>query len=158
MIVLKPDKRLKQRFKSIDFNTLSLVYSLLFDTIYKVSKKRSFNITLKLTSGVYSYYCFDQIGSNVRINISEVIFDEKEFHLVLLHEFRHFCQHKVLKIPWSRKYYDDRTEESYIKSPSEIDADNFAFISEFKVLRMYKRMVKFKKSLSHLNAFKGSLV
>ena len=155
MIVFKPDKKTRKRFPKIDFRTLSLVYSLLFDSVYKVKKKRTFNITLKVTSGLYSYYCFQQ-SRNVRINISDVIFDEKQFHSTLLHEFRHFVQDKALHIPWSKKYYDDSTEEKYIASPSEIDADSFTIFTERKVLTLYKRMLKFKESISKFNVFKGN--
>ena len=154
MIVFKPDQKIRKRFPKIDFRALSLVYSLLFDVVYKVKKKRTYFITLKVTSGLDSYYCFQQ-GKHIRINISDVIFDEKQLHLTLLHEFRHFVQDKAFHIPWSRKYYDDRTEQTYMDSPAEIDADNFSIFAESKVLRMYNRMIKFKESVCDFNVFKG---
>ena len=139
MIIIKPDNKIKKRFTHIDFRTLSLVYSLLFDNVYKVKKKRVFNLNLKLTTGMFSYYR-QQRGSNIRINISELIFDDKQFHITLLHEFRHFVQDKALHIPWTRKFYDDRTAYKYMMSPVEIDADNYSLCSASKVVRLYNRM------------------
>jgi len=157
MIIIKPDKKIKNRFKDIDFETLSVVFSLLFDNVYKVKKKRNFTINLKLTSGIFSYYCF-QTGSTVRMNISDVIFDEKQFYTTLLHEFRHFCQDKAFRIPLTRKYYDDRTEQRYLASPAEIDADNFSVMTLPTVLRLYNRMLSFKRTVSNFNTFNGSLI
>jgi hypothetical protein len=154
MIIIKPDNKIKKRFKDIDFRSLSLVYSLLFDNVYKAKKKRTYNLSLKLTAGEYSYYTQQQ-GRNIRINISELIFDEKQFHLTLLHEFRHFVQDKALRIPWTRKFYDDRTVYKYMMSPAEIDADNFSEKSVSKVICLYKRMVKFKSTVEDLSNFKG---
>lgn len=154
MIIIKPDKKIRNRFKDIDFQTLSLVFSLLFDNVYQVKKKRNFTINLKLTAGIFSYYCF-QSGRTVRMNISELIFDEKQFHTTLLHEFRHFCQDKAFRIPLTRKYYDDRTEQRYLSSPAEIDADNFSIMNLSSVLRLYNRMLSFKRSTANFNSFNG---
>lgn len=154
MIIIKPDKKIKKRFKDIDFATLSLVFSLLFDNVYEVKKKRNFTINLKLTAGFYSYYCW-QKGRTVRMNISEIIFDEKQFHITLLHEFRHFCQDKAFRIPLTRKYYDDRTEQRYLSSPAEIDADNFSIMNLSSVLRLYNRMLSFKRTTANFNSFNG---
>lgn len=155
MIILKPDNKIKNRFKDIDFQTLSLVYSILFDNVYKVKKKRNFTINLKLTAGIFSYYCF-QTGNTVRMNISEIIFDQKQFHVTLLHEFRHFCQDKAFRIPLTRKYYDDRTEQRYLSSPAEIDADSFSLKNLNSVLNLYRRLLKFKKSTETYSKFNGT--
>lgn len=154
MIILKPDKKIQSKFSNIDFRVLSLVYSILFDNCCNLTRKRNYTLTLKSTVGLYSYYSF-QRGTNIRINISEVIFDEKQFHDTLVHEFRHFLQDKALHIPWNRKFYDDTTDVKYLASPAEIDADNFAFLVTSKVKRMYNRLVKFKADVSQFKDFKG---
>ena len=155
MIILKPDRKIKSRFKEIDFETLSLVFSILFNNVYKVKKKRSFIINLKLTAGIFSYYCF-QPGRTVRMNISEVIFDEKQFYTTLLHEFRHFCQDKAFRIPLTKKYYDDRTEQRYLASPAEIDADSFSINNLNSTLNLYRRLLRFKKSTEMYSKFNGT--
>jgi hypothetical protein len=153
MVQFKPDVKLQKRFKDIDFESLSLVFSACFDTVYKVKKKRNFTIHLKLTAGEYSYYAFQQ-GSNVRINISELVFGDTNFVEILLHEFRHFVQDKAFKVPFTKSYYDDSTEEKYLNSPCEIDADDFVVKSSKDIFKIYKKINKFKKAISAYNKFK----
>jgi hypothetical protein len=90
------------------------------------------------------------------MNISEIIFDQKQFHITLLHEFRHFCQDKAFRIPLTRKYYDDRTEQRYLSSPAEIDADSFSLKNLNSVLNLYRRLLKFKKSTETYSKFNGT--
>jgi len=157
MIVFKPNKNIKKRFKEIDFNTLSLVYSLLFDSIYKVKKKRNYTIYLKIVKKDYSYYSF-QPGKFVYICISGIIFDEKQFHSTLLHEFRHFCQDKVFRIPMTKKNYDETTFKSYLTSPIEVDAGWYEMITVPKVKRLYKRLTKLKNTLEKNSRYVGNKI
>jgi len=155
MVIFKPDKKLKKRFKQLDWQSLSCVYSLLFDSVYKAQKKRNYIIRLIITTGTDSYYVF-QSGKNVRINISEVIFNEITFHRTLLHEFRHFLQDKAFKIPITKSNYDETTYKTYMRSPIEIDARAYEKLTLYKVTRAYNRMVKLKKIFSKISIYKGN--
>lgn len=157
MIKLKLDKKFKKRFPDLDMETLSSVYSILFDSIYDRQKKRDYKIHIRMTAGVCSYYTW-QVGSNVRINLSDVIFDLDLFHRSLLHEFRHFVQDKVFRIPLSKKNYDDTTEKTYMSSPVEIDANYFESVTFPKVKRLYNRLNKIKKQLNLITGYKGTTV
>jgi len=147
MIILKPTIKVRKRFSKIDFETLSLVYSLLFDSVYKARKKRNYTLYIKFVKKDYSYYTF-QPGKFVYIKMSGVIFDDKQFHSTLLHEFRHFIQDKVFRIPLTKKNYDETTLKSYLTSPVEADAEWFEMHSTPKVMKLYKRLLKLKTSLS----------
>ena len=91
---------------------------------------------------------------NVRINISELVFGDTNFVEILLHEFRHFVQDKAFKVPFTKSYYDDSTEEKYLNSPCEIDADDFVVKSSKDIFKIYKKINKFKKAISAYNKFK----
>ena len=57
MITFKPDQMCRHIFdKKIDFDTLSLVYSLLYDSVYKGKKKRNYIIRIYTTASNNSYY------------------------------------------------------------------------------------------------------
>lgn len=155
MIHLKLDPKFKKRFPDLDIESLSLVYSLIFDSIYKCKKKRNYKIYIKMTSGVFSYYTWQQ-GTNVRINISDIIFNIDTFNSTLLHEFRHFCQDKIFKIPITKKNYNETTTESYLMSPVEIDADNFERLSYPKTLKLYNKIVKIKQEFRQLFNYNGT--
>jgi hypothetical protein len=147
MIILKPTIKIRKRFPNLDFETLSLVYSLLFDSVYKAQKKRSYTLYIKFVKKNYSYYTF-QPGKFVYIKMSGIIFNEKNFHSTLLHEFRHFVQDKVFRIPLTKKNYDETTLKSYLSSPVEADADWFEMHTTPKVIRLYKRLFKLKSLLA----------
>ena len=156
MIVFKPDQKCRKRFKDkVDFDTLALVYSILYDTLYKGQKKRNFTISIYTTAGLYSYYRW-QKGSNVRINISELIFDVKTFHRALIHEFRHFLQDKIFKLPLTKKNYDDSTLQKYAASPVEIDADNYEAFVLPKAMRLYNRLLRAKVTIGKVSDYKGN--
>ena len=157
MITLKPDKKIKKRFSYIDWQVLSCVYSLLFDSIYSAKKKRNYTIKLIISNGMDSYYVF-QPGKNVRINISEVIFNEITFHRTLLHEFRHFIQDKVFKIPITRANYDETTTKTYMQSPIEVDARAYEKLTLYKVTRAYDRLVTLKKGFNKVSKYKGTKI
>ena len=157
MIIFKPDSKLKKRFNQFDWQALSCVYTLLFDSVYNVNKKRNYTIRLKITANIDSYYAF-QAGRNVRINISELIFDQNQFHITLLHEFRHFIQDKVFKIPVTKANYDETTFKTYLRSPIEIDARSYEKLTLSKVIRTYNRLVTVKKSFKKLSKYKGKVI
>lgn len=158
MIIFKPDQMCKYTFgKLIDFDTLSLVYSLLYDSVYKGKKKRNYIIRIYTAASNHSYYAV-QKGCNVRINMSDTIDNTKTFHWVLIHEFRHFLQDKIYKIPFNKKNYDDSTDLKYKSSPIEIDAVNYEHVALPKVLRLYNRLLKIKCTLRNVSDYKGSLV
>lgn len=155
MIILKPGTKCRKRFKDkIDFDTLSLVYSILYDSVFKGVKKRNYTLNIVITAGEYSYYAW-QKGQNVRVNISELIFDAPAFHRALLHEFRHFLQDKIYKIPLTIKNYNTATQYTYINSPVEIDANNFEDMVYYKAMRLYSRMLKAKTNFSKVTGYKG---
>ena len=143
MIIFKPEKSFKSRFKEIDFEVLSLVYSLLFDCIYNVKKKRNYTLYLKRTKRNYSYYTFQQ-GRFVRICISDDINGIKAMNAHLLHEFRHFMQDKVFRITLTKKNYDESSTKSYLLSPVEIDAISYEINIGKKVLSNYLKLVELK--------------
>jgi len=157
MIVLKPTAKLRKRFSKIDFETLSLVYSLLFISIYKVKKKRSFTLHIKTTKKDYSYYTF-QPGKYVFINISDCIIGEKLFQFTLLHEFRHFIQDKVFKIPLTKKNYDETSMDTYMSSPVEADVDSYTKLTSPIVTSLHKRLTKLKTKLTKKSKYMGSKI
>ena len=158
MITFKPDQMCRHIFdKKIDFDTLSLVYSLLYDSVYKGKKKRNYIIRIYTTASNNSYYA-TQKGCNVRINISDTIVKTKTFQWVLLHEFRHFLQNKIFKIPFNKKNYDDSTDLKYKSSPIEIDAVNYEHVALPKVLRLYNRLLKIKCTLRNVSDYKGNVI
>lgn len=155
MIVLKPDQKCKERFgKKIDFKTLSLVYSMLYNSVCKDKKQKNYTIRIYTTSGLFSYYAW-QNGCNVRINISDIILDINQFNRTLLHEFRHLLQDKVLKIPLTKKNYDDSTDQKYMSSPIEIDAENYERTVLPKVMHLYKQLLKFNRTVKTISGYKG---
>jgi hypothetical protein len=155
MITLKPSKRCRELFgNKIDFDTLSIVYSMIYDSCHKGKVKRNYTINIVISSGIYSYYKY-QTGKHVRINISDLVNTVPYFQQTLLHEFRHFLQDKVLKIPYTRANYDDSTDKSYLESPLEIDACNYEDNAFPKVLRIYDQLVKSKADLASIAKYTG---
>lgn len=157
MIIFKLDPKFKKRFPDLDIDALSLVYSVLFDSICKSKKKRNYRIYIKMTAGISSYYTW-QAGTNVRINLSDVLLTIDVFHQALLHEFRHFVQDKVFKIPLTKKNYDETTEKSYMSSPVEIDAGYFEMMAYPRALRLYNRITKLKNQFREISGYKGNTI
>jgi hypothetical protein len=155
MIILKPDHKIQKRFPKIDFQIMSSIFSTIFDTVYKSKKKRNHTINIKMAAGLNSYYKF-QAGTNNKIHISDIIFREDIFVSTLLHEFRHFVQDKVFRIPLTKKNYDETTTKSYMNSPVEIDATTFEQTFLCRVLEMHNKQKKDKKFFMMNSDYKGT--
>jgi hypothetical protein len=153
MIVFKPTKQFKLKYKGVDFNTLSLVYSIIFDSVYKVKRKRSYVLYLHETKYNYSFYRF-QSGRFVRVHVSHIVKNFKKMNSYLLHEFRHFMQDKIFKIPLTKKNYDESTVKSYLGSPVELDADRFEMEMNEKVLKLYNNLITTKKQFYNHSKYK----
>lgn len=155
MIIFKPDHKIQKRFPKIDFQIMSGIFSTIFDTVYKSKKKRNHIIAIRMAAGLNSYYRF-QAGTNNKIHISDVIFREDIFVSTLLHEFRHFIQDKVFRIPLTKKNYDETTTKSYMNSPVEIDATTFEQTFLCRVLEMHSKQKKDKKFFESNCKYKGT--
>jgi hypothetical protein len=155
MIIFKPDHKIQNRFPKIDFQIMSGIFSTIFDTVYKSKKKRNHIIAIKMAAGLNSYYRF-QAGTNNKIHISDIIFREDIFVSTLLHEFRHFIQDKVFRIPLTKKNYDETTTKSYMNSPVEIDATTFEQTFLCRVLEMHSKQKKDKKFFESNCKYKGT--
>ena len=134
---------------------MSGIFSTIFDTVYKSKKKRNHIIAIRMAAGLNSYYRF-QAGTNNKIHISDVIFREDIFVSTLLHEFRHFIQDKVFRIPLTKKNYDETTTKSYMNSPVEIDATTFEQTFLCRVLEMHSKQKKDKKFFESNCKYKGT--
>ena len=158
MITFKPDKKLRTNFPGIDFYILSLVYSLLYDSSCISKRRKNFEIELRHARGQFSFYYWRLNGweYNARLNISSNDQSERQFHSSLLHEFRHFIQDNVYKIPFSKKTYDESTNDTYMASPVEIDARAYEKQLLSKVIRMYERLNKQKKNVMPISVYKGN--
>ena len=108
-----------------------------------------------MAAGIESYYKF-QAGTNNKIHISDIIFREDIFVSTLLHEFRHFIQDKVFRIPLTKKNYDETTDSSYLNSPVEIDATMFEQTILCRVLEMHSKQKKDKKFFMKNGDYKGT--
>ena len=103
MIILKPSQTIRRAYFRINWNTLSLVYSALFDTVYKRKKKRVYKIYVKhRPEDDYSYYTFDAKHPCITMLLG---LSCRQFHATFLHEFRHFIQNKVMKIQFGEREY-----------------------------------------------------
>jgi hypothetical protein len=156
MIIFKPSAEIKKRFKDIDFKSLSMVYSLLLSSVEKGKKKQSkiYTINLYYSKKTSSYYYFKRdhitFGSDVQTT--------RAFHVSLLHEFRHFCQDRCLKIPFTVKNYNDATYSTYMNSPIEIDANNYTTNNIARVMQYYKRIVSLRNKFAEFSDYTGNKV
>lgn len=157
MITLKPDRKLKDKFPKIDYHTLSLVYTLLYDSACTSKRRKTFNINICISNGEYSYYNW-RWPFNTKLHISHRTSSVRVFHAALLHEFRHFLQDNVFRIPLSKKTYDESTHNSYMASPVEIDARAYEKQLLSKVIRLYERLNKQKENIKYISGYKGKLI
>jgi hypothetical protein len=155
MIVIKPDKKIKHRFKkSVDFDVLSSIYSLLYST-YAI-KSANYVIILKATAGKWSFYSKQKHRKRVKINISDNVLSPTLFQTTLLHEFRHFLQDRVMHVPWTAEEYDDSTYKTYKKSPSEVDAMFFDKSLGRRMVRLHDKLRKMKVVWKKYEKYKRS--
>jgi hypothetical protein len=155
MILLKPNKYVRQKFKNIDYQVLSSIFSTLFDVVDTRVKKRHHSVNIYFSSkNSDSYYTFKT--PTTAIYISKSIKTEKRFISTLIHEFRHLIQDKIFKIPFSRAYYDDSTITNYYNSPIEIDARAYELMITPYVMRMHRRFKRLKKTLGEHSGFFGT--
>ena len=77
-------------------------------------------------------------------------------HLIVQNNFRHFIQDNVYKIKFSKKTYDESTNDTYMASPVEIDARAYEKQLLSKVIRMYERLNKQKKNVMPISVYKGN--
>jgi len=131
----------------INWDTLSLVYSTILDPIYKAKKKRNFVIRIRgVKHGRWNWYNYDSKGGyfvivpDLRIG---------QFHRVIIHEFRHFVQDKILHVRISSDY-----EKLYYHHPIEIDARRFEYKGLHFVMRLYNRIEKQKKVFKKLGKYR----
>jgi len=131
----------------INWDTLSLVYSTILDPIYKAKKKRNFVIRIRgVKHGRWNWYNYDSKGGyfvivpDLRIG---------QFHRVIIHEFRHFVQDKILHVRISSDY-----EKLYYHHPIEIDARRFEYKGLHFAMRLYNRIEKQKKVFKKLGKYR----
>jgi len=131
----------------INWDTLSLVYSTILDPIYKAKKKRNFVIRIRgVKNGRWNWYSYDSQGGyfvivpDLRIG---------QFHRVIIHEFRHFVQDKILHVRISSDY-----EKLYYHHPIEIDARRFEYKGLHFARRLYNRIEKQKKVFKKLGKYR----
>ena len=146
MVTLKPNKQAQKAYPKINWDTLSLVYSAILDTVYKSKKRRNYIIRVKLCKGEWNWYSYDSIGGYINITKMKKI---KNFHRVLLHEFRHWIQNKILHIRVTADY-----EKLYRKHPIEIDAMNFENKGLPYTIRLYNRIERQKKLFAKINEYR----
>jgi hypothetical protein len=153
MIIFKPSADIKKRFKDVDFKSLSMVYSLLFSSVENRPKKvnKLHTIKIYLSRKQSSYYFFKRDY----ITIGNEVQTERSFHTCLLHEFRHFCQDRCLKIPFNKSTYNDATFSTYMASPLEIDANNYTVFNQARVIQFYKRLKSLKSKFAELSVYTG---
>jgi hypothetical protein len=155
MIILNPNKYVRQKFKNIDYQILSSIFSTLFDVVDTRAKKRHHHVDIYFSSKKSdSHYTFKK--PTTAIYISKSIKTEKKFISTLIHEFRHLIQDKIFKIPFSRAYYDDSTIANYFKSPIEVDARAYELMITPYVMRMHSRLKKLKKTFKEHSGFFGT--
>jgi hypothetical protein len=157
MIEFAPTKDIKKRFSKINFKTLSVVFTLIFDGISNHTRTTKYTIRLRKSTGECCFYRFKP-GKTVWINISETVKKENEFLKLLVHEFRHFIQDKLFKLELTRNNYDESTLKSYKESPVEIDANYFVFTFSPIVIRMYNKFNKTKDNFKIIGKYKGKKI
>lgn len=156
MIIFKPSTDIKNRFKDVDFKSLSMVYSLLYSSVENRPKKinKTYTIKIYLSTLQSSYYYF---GTDF-ITIGSEIDTERAFHTCLLHEFRHFCQDRCLKIPFNKKTYNDTSHSTYMNSPIERDANYYTSRNISRVIQFYKRVKSLKSKFASLSEYTGNKI
>jgi hypothetical protein len=147
MVVLKPSKEIRKAYPSIDWDTLSLVYTVIFNTINTSKRKKSLKINIRVSKAAYSYYSFNTKATSVSIVNWLTL---RQFQSTLLHEFRHCVQDKILHITFKESEYNN----GYKTHPIEIDARNFELKSLPYLLRLYNRICKQKKLFTKLNEYR----
>ena len=141
MIILKPGKEVTNKYKDLDFNTLSSVFTLIYDSYKTHKREHKIYLHIRLQCNIYSEYAW---GDNC-IYMSNQLPGEKLFLKHLLHEYRHYLQYRVFKVSSSLEEYDDSSFKKYHSSPVEVDARNFENIAGVKAIRLYYRLIKMKK-------------
>ena len=147
MVIFKPNKLIRKAYPTINWDTLSLVYSAILDPVYKAKKKRNFVIRIRgVKHGRWNWYNYDSKGGyfvivpDLRIG---------QFHRVIIHEFRHFVQDKILHVRISSDY-----EKLYYHHPIEIDARRFEYKGLHFAMRLYNRIEKQKKVFKKLGKYR----
>lgn len=155
MIIIRPTYELSKKLETVNFETLSFVFSIIFDSIYKSKKKRDYIINVRLHQHDYHNYEW-QPGQDVTIGMSRNnVINKSVFIKDFSHEFRHFCQDKIFRIPLTKKNYDETTHKTYIESPVEVDARKFEFNIGYKAIRLYNRLENFKKNIKTPSKYNG---
>ena len=126
---------------------------MMYDTFMKDRRKSNYTILLRSTKGI-SYYGQQKTRGKIKIHLSEKMTSLYEFHGTVAHEFRHFVQDVVFRVPWTKKEYDDSTDEKYYNSPAEIDAIKFDTVVTDKVIRLHNRLKKVKSSYKKYSKYK----
>lgn len=153
MVKLHVDEKLKKRFKNINFESLSFVFTILYDACKTSKRKRDITVFIYRQNGEYSEYDWH----DYRIWMADILVDEKLFLKHLIHEFRHLMQCKALKLKDSKEMYDDTTYTTYINSPIELDARRYENTVGIKAIRLYYRIESMKKSFKELSYYKPKL-
>lgn len=157
MVTFVPSKEVAKKFPDIDYTSLSLAYSIVADGVKKRKRRSKDYVLYVYFSGKSeSFYPF-QRGTKVNIFISESIDTKTLFLRHLSHEFRHFMQDKVFKIPLTKANYDSSTSETYFNSPIEIDACGFEVMVHFKIMRLYNRILRFRTSMKDVLDYNPNL-
>ena len=147
MVIFKPNKLIRKAYPTINWDTLSLVYSAILDPVYKAKKKRNFVIRIRgVKRGRWNWYNYDSDGAYFVIVPKLRI---GQFHRVIIHEFRHFIQDKILHVPMTADY-----EKLYYRHPLEIDARYFENKGLHFARRLYNRIDKQKKIFAILNEYR----
>ena len=150
MITFRPAPKIVKKFSKVNFEFLSYAASIYFSGIAKINK--DYTIRIIMTPSNCSSYTF-QTGNIVVIKMSQDIIIEKYFIRDLLHEFRHFLQEKVYRVPDTKEWYDDSTHRSYMNSPCEKDARQFDKKIGSRIIRFYYRMIHQQGNLSYINNY-----
>jgi len=147
VVIFKPNKLIRKAYPMINWDTLSLVYSAILDPVYKAKKKRNFVIRIRgVKHGRWNWYNYDSEGAYFVILPKLRI---GHFHSVIIYEFRHFIQDKILHIKITSDY-----EKLYYRHPIEIDARYFENKGLHFARRLYNRIEKQKKTFAILNEYR----
>jgi len=147
VVIFKPNKLIRKAYPTINWDTLSLVYSAILDPVYKAKKKRNFVIRIRgVKRGTWNWYSYNSDGAYFVIALKLRI---GQFHRVIIHEFRHFIQDKILHVPMTADY-----EKLYYRHPLEIDARYFENKGLHFARRLYNRINKQKKIFAILNEYR----
>jgi len=147
VVIFKPNKLIRKAYPMINWDTLSLVYSAILDPVYKAKKKRNFVIRIRgVKHGTWNWYSYNSDGAYFVIALKLRI---GQFHRVIIHEFRHFIQDKILHVPMTADY-----EKMYYRHPLEVDARYFENKGLHFARRLYNRIEKQKKTFAILNEYR----